>query len=567
MEDTSSSKTTQKLIISILVLAVVCYLIIGIYYPISSIISKVFFDGTFGIDLIKEVFNSKRILKSLTNTISISIITVILVNILALFQLAITEIFEIKFSKLFKLIFLVPMVFNGILLVTGYDFIYSSNGIVTVFLSNIFPNINTDWFNGFIAVLIVQVFSMTIYHMFFVKDSIKLIDFSLIETARALNISKIRIIFKVIFPMILPSILSSSIFVFVASLASNSAPTFLGGKDFYMLSQSIKSFNSINYQNIASMLTILLGTCSILPLIFIKKIESKKRFYLTSHVNKQIKKIKINSKIIKTIIYVLAIIISIIYLLPIIVCIIYSFADINSIYMKTFPQSFSLSNYIRVFNNTDILMPIINSIRLSLGGTIIALIISLIMIFLTINYRSRIINILEKTLLIVWFLPAIFFATGFILAYNSSKIFSMNSDFILMLGYSLLVVNMIIYSIKAIIKNINNNILETARVLGCDKLNTFIKVLLPLLFQVIISTISLSILTLLSEFTISELLYSYSNKPISIVYRSEFTNSTPYQAANVLVYTVIILLLSIIVLSLIAFAKKINTNNSTKKEI
>ena len=554
-------KSVQKVIVITLILFVICYLILGIYYPVSSIMCKIFLNGEFDINTIVNVFTSERILKSLINTISISIVTAILVNILALFQLSVTEIFELKFSRVFKVIFLIPMVFNGILLVMGYDFVYSSNGIVTKFLSSIFPNMDTNWFRGFTAVLIVQVFSMTIYHQFFVKDSIKLIDNSLIEAARALNVSKFKIIIKVILPIILPSISASSIFVFVASLAANSAPTFLGGKDFYMLSQSIKSFNSIGYQNITSILAILLGIISILPMILVKRFESKRKFYHTSHANREMKKIKINSKVAKIIIYIIALIISAIYLLPIIICIIYSFGDVNSIYMKNFPQEMSLDNYIRVFSNTDILSPILNSLRLSLGGTIIALVIAIIIIFLSTNYKSKIIKVLEKTMLVVWFLPPIIFAIGFILAYNNLNIFNMKGDFILMLGYSLLVVNIMIYSIKAIIKNVNANIIESSRALGCNKIKTFMKVLLPLLVQIIISTISISTITLLSEFTLSELLYSYNNKPISVVYRSEFANSTPYQAANVLVYTVIILILSILILCLIAFVNWITKKN------
>ena len=179
------SKSAQRVIILILVFVIICYLILGIYYPVSSMLSKIFLDGEFDVNIIKEVFTSKRILKSFINTIWISIVTVIIVNVLTLFQLAITEIFGLKFSKVFKLIFSIPMFFNGILLVMGYDFIYSSDGIITRFLSVFFPNMNTNWFNGFTAVLIVQVFSMTIYHQFFVKNAIKLVNNSLIETARS----------------------------------------------------------------------------------------------------------------------------------------------------------------------------------------------------------------------------------------------------------------------------------------------------------------------------------------------------------------------------------------------
>ena len=124
-------KSVQKVIVITLILFVICYLILGIYYPVSSIMCKIFLNGEFDINTIVDVFTSERILKSLINTISISIVTAILVNILALFQLSVTEIFELKFSRVFKVIFLIPMVFNGILLVMGYDFIYSSNCIVT----------------------------------------------------------------------------------------------------------------------------------------------------------------------------------------------------------------------------------------------------------------------------------------------------------------------------------------------------------------------------------------------------------------------------------------------------
>ena len=541
-------KFKQKSFIIVLIVLIGIYLFLGVYYPISSIIVNIFSEEGINFEVITEIFTSERILKSLENTILMSVFTVVCVNILAFFQIAVTEIFEIKFAKIFKCIFLVPMIFNGILLVVGYDFLYSSNGIFTKSLIEIFPNMNADWFEGFFAVLIVHSFSMTIYHQFFVSDALKLVDNSIIETAKSLGTSKIKIITKVILPMLLPSIFSSSIFVFVSSLASNSAPTFLGGKDFYMISQSIKSFNSIGYQNIASILSITLGIISILPIIITKRVEKRKRFFNTTHVNRKMEKIKIKHKSVKVILYIIAIAISIIYLLPVLICIIYSFGDINSIYMKEFPNSFSFNNYLRVFSSTDILQPIINSLRLSFFAIILGLFIAVGITFLREYYKNKIISILENTLLIVWFLPPIIFAIGFILTYNNSMIINIKGDFLLTLGYSLLVVNIMIFSIKSIIKNINVNIFESARILGCSTIKAFFTTIFPLLKQTIFSICSISLITLLSEFTLSELLYSYSNKPLSIVYRAEFTNSTPYQAANILVYTVIVLIISIIIL-------------------
>ena len=170
---------------------------------------------------------------------------------------------------------------------------------------------------------------------------------------------------------------------------------------------------------------------------------------------------------------------------------------------------------------------------------------------LTYTIRKRWTKILNGLVLISWTLPAIVIAMGFMNFYSNKNILGLNliemgSDSIIIFAYSILIMNIIIQALKSSLKNISYNYYESSISLGIGKIKSFVKVVLPRLIPTIFSLISICMVSLISEFTISENLYSYSNKPISIVYRSEFSNSTPYQLANVMVFSAMIFVFSII---------------------
>ena len=49
------------------------------------------------------------------------------------------------------------LIYSGVVLVTGYKFVYGSTGIVTKVLTNIFPGLDPNWFVGFGAVLLLYI--------------------------------------------------------------------------------------------------------------------------------------------------------------------------------------------------------------------------------------------------------------------------------------------------------------------------------------------------------------------------------------------------------------------------
>ncbi len=549
-------KNKDKFIYTFIVIVLCWYIIAIVCGPYFSLV------GGFITNIRNAlgVFKYEKIIKSLINTFSLSFLVCLLVNIISLFQVFINKVFKIRFQKFFNFCFSMPLFYNGILLVMGYKYLYSYSGVITKLLLYVFPNMNAHWFEGGFAVLLVNIFSMNMFHYYFVSDAINSIDNSLIESAKSLKTSNRQILKKIIIPLILPSVLISSLFVFINSVASNAAPTFLGGKDFYMISQSIKTFNSSGYVDISTILSFFLGMFSIIILLVIEYISNRKKRYSLNHVTKRFKKIEIKNKYTKLIVTILGFILSIIYLLPIIITIIYSFTNIDTIYFKLFPQVFTLSNYARVFTQGNIIEPLFNSLKLSFMAFLVALIISLIVIILTYTIKKRWTKILHNFIVMSWTLPAIVIAMGFQKLYSTSNILGLNliemgGDNIIIFAYSILIVNIIIQAMKSNLKNVSYNYYESSISLGIGRIKSFIKVILPLLIPTIFSLISICIVSLISEFTISENLYSYSNKPISIVYRSEFSNSTPYQLANIMVFSAIIFVFSILLNKIITIFK------------
>lgn len=59
-------------------------------------------------------------------------------------------------GKILKLGYMSSIIYGGIVLGTGYKFVYGSNGLMTKLLTFTFPGMNTDWFNGFWAVIFIM---------------------------------------------------------------------------------------------------------------------------------------------------------------------------------------------------------------------------------------------------------------------------------------------------------------------------------------------------------------------------------------------------------------------------
>ena len=258
-------------------------------------------------------------MQSIQNSFILAVALVITVNVVGTLIVLFTEYWEIKGSKVLKLGYMTSLVYGGVVLVTGYKFVYGSNGVITKFLTQIFPSLDSNWFTGFGAVLFIMTFACTSNHMMFLRNAVRSVDYHTIEAARNMGASPANVLFKIVLPTLLPTIFALTILTFLTGLAAVSAPLIVGGTDFQTINPMIITFaKSQTSKDLAAFLAMLLGLATIILLTIMNRVERGGRYMSISKTKAKIKKQKIQSPIGNVIAHIVAYVLFFIYVMPIV---------------------------------------------------------------------------------------------------------------------------------------------------------------------------------------------------------------------------------------------------------
>ena len=551
-----SKKMISRIVYIFMFVIIGWFILSFIITPVISVIREVFIvDGNFSFKTFEKLVNSNRIKGALSNTFKMAICTVLTVSLVGIFQIMLTEYFDIKGSRFLEFAYFTPLLYGGISLVRGYKFVYSSEGFITKLLVSWFPNMNPNWFMGFAGVLFVHTFSMTTYHILFVKTAFKRIDYSTIEASRNLGANNLKAFFKVALPVIKPSIFSATILVTLSALNSFAAPAMLGGKNFYMINSMIQNLNSINSKDLAALLSFVLALVCILLFLYMRWLEKRNSYISVSKVPTKIVKTKIRNPFLNILTHLAAYLLAFVYLLPVVAIVLFSLTDIQTITYQTFPKALTLENYIRVFSQSITMKPFLNSVALSLLAVVIVLALCITSAVAIHKKPGKATGFLEMTLLIPWILPSTLLAVGMIINYSTPSAFVLGrvllgGFWLLPIAYAVISIPSAMRLIRASLYNINTAHEEAARSLGAGPVYTFIRVVFPAILPTAASVGAITFNSLLSEYTISALLYSIKNVPLGIMLRNPESSADTYTAANTLVYIVILMIISGITLAL-----------------
>lgn len=536
--------------------AIAWFLVTFLIVPVLSTVKTTFFtDGAFSMQSVQKLLSSERVKRSLSNTYKMAFWSFVTVTINGVFQVLVTEYFDIKGSKLLELAFMTPLLYGGISLVTGYNYVYASNGVVTKLLASWIPGMNVNWFTGFTGVLFVHTFAMTTSHILFVKTAFKDIDYSTIEAARSLGCSSIQTFFKVALPVVKPAMFSASILLILSALNSFAAPSMLGGKSFYMINSMILTLNGLRSYDLSALLSLILAVTCIVLLLIMNWLEKRSAYLSVSKVSTRLRKTKIRNPVVNVLVHAVSYILSLLYLLPIGVIVLYSFGDSKSISTASVPRSFSLDNYIRVFSTGSTIKPFLNSVKLSLIAVAIVLFISVASSLAIKKHPGKLTKLLELTLLIPWMLPATMLAVGMITAFSTPNLLTfgkilLGGFWLLPIAYTVCKIPSSMRLVRASLYAINDSHEQAAHSLGAGALYTFRRVVLPAIIPTVASVGAITFNSLLSEYTVSALLYNVSNVPLGIVLRTPDMNVDPNSEANMLVYIVVLMAISAVTLIL-----------------
>ena len=548
-------RTGKDLNVALIVLkAILIYLItVFILYPNINLLINVFYkNGSFSTQAFSKIIKSQRALKSMTNSFILAVSMIITVNITGIFCVFLTEYWKIRGAKILKFGYMSSLVYGGVTLVTGYKFIYGSNGILTKLLIRLIPSLDPGWFVGYWAVIFIMTFACTSNHIIFLTNAVRDLDGHVIEAAKNMGANGFTILFKIVLPILKPTLFAITILTFLTGLSAMSAPLIVGGTDFQTINPMIISFAKSPYsREIAALLAVILGTATIILLSIMNKIEKGGNYISVSKTKIPLAKQRIHNPFCNILAHAVAFILFCIYMAPITFVVLFSFCKPLDVKQGRIDFSaLTFENYKTLFTSAQAFKPYLVSIAYALSAAVIAAVLAVIVAKIVHKSKNKADAFFEYAVLIPWLLPSTLIALGLMLTYDTPRFILGNKVLIGTLGIMLIAYIVVrlpftFRMIKAAFFGIDDNLEEAAQSMGSGTLYTMLHVIVPVILPAIISVIVLNFNSLLSDYDISVFLYHPLFQPLGIVIKSASDETATTNAeAMTFVYSVVLIIIS-----------------------
>ena len=551
-----NTKLTKVLTIALLSWLIFTFLI----FPNVNILFRIFYvDGQFDFSAVSRLFKSAKAMNSLKNSFILAFSLLITANIIGVTTVLLVDYFDLKGRKFLKLVYSTPLVFGGIMVVSGYKLAYGSNGFITHFLSGHFPNMDPNWFVGYLAVLFIMTFTCTSNHILFLTKAVRGIDNQIVEAAKSMGASPMRIFRTVIIPGIKPTLFAISSLLFLTGLSATAAPLLVGGKSFQTINPMIITFSQTTQsRDLAALLSIILGLATFSVLFLFNRNEGKTLYSSGAKASISLRRTKIKNPVANTLVHVLAYGIGVIYLIPLVLSVIFSFMSSQAIATGSITfDSFTLANYASIFTKIDAAKPFIISFVYSLSSALLAVMVVVMAIRFIMKNKGRIGKFMESSLMIPMLLPATLIALGLMLTFDTKQVLIFNkvligTPYILIVAYVVVMLPFTLRMIKSSFFGIDKSLEEASLSLGASSSYSFFRVILPIVIPTILSVIALNFNGRLADFDITVLLYHPLLKPLGIVIRAavQSENATLDDQAMVYVYSVVLMIFAAITIKL-----------------
>ncbi len=165
------------------------------------------------------------------------------------------------------------------------------------------------------------------------------------------------------------------------------------------------------------------------------------------------------------------------------------------------PKNFTLENFIHVIKDLGFAVNIKNSLLISLITTLIAITISAMAAYGIVRFFPKFGNVMSKLLVTTYMFPPILLAIPYSLV--MAKIGLTNTRIGLVIVYLSFSVPYAVWMLVGFFKTVPIGIEEAAKIDGADKLQTFVRIVLPLVMPGIVATAIYTFINAWNEFLYS----------------------------------------------------------------
>ncbi|MFJ7853749.1 ABC transporter permease [Peribacillus frigoritolerans] len=521
-----------------LLIPVVLVLIAYVLYPsLRTFIESLQKDGTISLGYYQDFFvqESKTNLEALWNSVYISFLSVLVSALIGIPLAFIFNRYDFPGRSFFSSAAILPIVLPSLVGVMAFMFLYGESGLIPNAIKDLFGLDKVPFkIGGVPGILIVHAYTMYVYFYMTVSAAINKIDPSLEEAAYNLGANKLKVFLKVTFPLLTPAIVAAALLVFMISMASFSAPFLLAG-GYRVLSLQIY-FSKINGDmEIAATQSVILSIVSISFLLFMRWYQNRKDYRMASK-GIGAHRSEVKNPVMKWVMVVTGVIGVIILLLPHFTILLLSLVPDGTWTFQTYPTVFNVENYRLLFEDPNIFKPLRNSLLMAFIATLANLVFGVIASYVLVKRKFVGKSFVDILVMIPWALPATVIGMNLIFAFNEPSVFSfgqilVGTFWILPLAYFIRHIPLVVRSTNAVLEQLDDSIEEAARNLGAKWFYTFRRVIFPIIMPGVLSGTLLAFIESVGEFPTSVLLYTISNRPISIEIMNQLRMFNMGQAA------------------------------------
>jgi iron(III) transport system permease protein len=516
------------------------WLVLGAYvaFPaIRTFLSSCFEQGNFTWEFYREFFigslggtGISSGLQALWGSVSVSLASVVLACLLGVPLAFLVERNDFPGRRALASLAFLPLTLPPIVGVVSFDLIFSEAGILPRCLAWALNLESAPFYlSGRTAVVVIHAYSFFPFFFLLVSNALRGMDASLLEASRGMGMGWSQTLLRIEMPMLTPALYGASVMVFMASMASFSAPLLFDIQGLY-LSTRIYNLKTQDLWGEAYATTTVFTLASLGMLLLLRFLRGTRRY---QSVGKGVprRRRRIQSLPSRLALGLLAWGILLVLLLPHLGILLWSLTEDGTWTYQLLPPQFTFENYSRIFGLTggsnDILRPVINSFWMAGAATLANIFFGIAAAYVLKGRGQWRKSLTDLLVMLPWALPGTVIAINLIVTFSHPTPLALgaslaNSVWLLPMAYFIRNIPLVVRPIAAAWERFGDDLEEAARSLGSGRLRTMRTVAIPLVFPAMVGGGLLAFVTALGEFIASVVLFTPANKPISLAVFGEF---------------------------------------------
>ena len=503
---------------------VLALLLWTVVYPNASVVIGSLANG---LQHWREFIASPGDREALASTLLISVGSVIAATAIGIPLAFLLTRFEFRGRRLLSAIATLPAALPPLVGVVAFLFLYGESGVITRLVQTALGLENAPWsFTGIWAIIVVHAYPMYVFVFLFVSAGLERFDSSLDEAAAGLGASRSHRLRRITLPLLTPSIAGAMLLVFMNSLGSFSAPYVFGG-GLRVLSTQIYASKLNGAMGLALVETTVLAASAIAALALFRWFERRRSYAMTG--KGRVTRTVVRSRFVRALSSVAALAAVVVLILPHAMVLLVSFARDGVWTTQILPPEYTLENFRRLATDSQLLVPIRNSVTMALVATLANVVICFLAAYLIVLRRFRGRRLLELLVALPWAIPPTAIALGLAATFNendaaSLRVLLVGTFWILPLAYFIRGIPLVATAAEGSLKQMDPSLEDAARGLGASWLMTMRRVVIPAARPGLVAGAMLAAVTAVGEFVASIVLFTHANRPISVEILAQLRN-------------------------------------------